>query len=540
MPKVCDECLKLPWSETAIRRCICHGFNLDLGCGPHKNKGFVGSDKRDIKGVDLVFDIEELPWPIPSNSVDKLLCSHVMEHMKPWLVIGIIDEMWRVMKHDGQTLIAVPYAGSFGFHQDPSHCLLDGAEVLTEKGFKVIQKIKVGEKILTFNLDTNRTEFSKCKKIINERYVGSILQFKNRGIDVAVTPNHDLVWKTRVAVDWYKAPASQFIDLVGNGRVGLGTIPDWIGKTPKKVSIPQVDNELVYEFDAGDFMELLGWIISEGCFVRRGNYRALSIHQSLVNLENRERIKSLISRMDFKFNVYDNRFDILSHSLFDYFCRLGTQGYRYIPVRFKKMSRKLLLRLLEGLRLGDGEWHNNRKGYTYTTISKRLADDVNEIAVKCRKRSTIWLRLGKRFVGPLNGKIYKRKDQYRVSVGSERLFCWPVPKEKKYVGRIVCVSVEKNQTIFTRYNGKTAWVGNCKEFNQASWSYFDPEHESMLYTIYEPKPWKVVRCNWSPYHNMEVVMEPRKLADGQPSWILKKPEDKKTRVKNKKRKAHNV
>lgn len=121
MPKICDYCVKLPWGLTAKKRCICHGFNLDLGCGPHKQKGFIGSDKRDINGVDLVFDIEKFPWPVPGNSVDKLLMSHVLEHMKPWLVNDIMNEMWRVMHPNGQALIAVPYAGSFGFWQDPTH-----------------------------------------------------------------------------------------------------------------------------------------------------------------------------------------------------------------------------------------------------------------------------------------------------------------------------------------------------------------------------------------------------------------------------------
>lgn len=122
MRKICEDCLKRPWGSTAKKRCICHGFNLDLGCGSHKQKGFVGSDKRDLPGVDLVFDIEVLPWPIPNNSVDKLLMSHVLEHMKPWLSIDILNEMWRVMHPEGQALVAVPYAGSFGYYQDPTHC----------------------------------------------------------------------------------------------------------------------------------------------------------------------------------------------------------------------------------------------------------------------------------------------------------------------------------------------------------------------------------------------------------------------------------
>lgn len=127
----CETCEKIPWATEAIRRCLCHGFNLDLGCGSHKQSGFVGLDQRDITNVDIVWNIESVvstckctapqKWPFLDNSVDRLLCSHVLEHMKPWGMLEIMAEMWRICKPDSQVLIAVPYAGSFGFWQDPTH-----------------------------------------------------------------------------------------------------------------------------------------------------------------------------------------------------------------------------------------------------------------------------------------------------------------------------------------------------------------------------------------------------------------------------------
>lgn len=120
--RICELCDALPWGKTAERRCICHGVNLDLGCGPHKNKGFVGTDIRDVKGVDLVFDLETFPWPIPDSCVDKLLASHILEHIKPWKSIDLWNEMWRVMKRDSQLLVSVPHGRSNGYIQDPTHC----------------------------------------------------------------------------------------------------------------------------------------------------------------------------------------------------------------------------------------------------------------------------------------------------------------------------------------------------------------------------------------------------------------------------------
>jgi len=118
----CDYCWsKIPWKPRAKRRCLCHGFSLDLGCGPSPQPGFVGADKRAIKGVNIVMDIEEMPWCFKSNTVTQILLSHVFEHIKPWLSLDVFNEMWRVMQEEGQLLLVVPHGQSYGMLQDPTH-----------------------------------------------------------------------------------------------------------------------------------------------------------------------------------------------------------------------------------------------------------------------------------------------------------------------------------------------------------------------------------------------------------------------------------
>lgn len=94
---------------------------LDVGCGFNKQKGYIGMDKRDIKGVDIVHDIEIFPWPLDDESCAVVLMSHLIEHIKPWLRISVVDECWRILELDGLLLIATPHAMSFGMSQDPTH-----------------------------------------------------------------------------------------------------------------------------------------------------------------------------------------------------------------------------------------------------------------------------------------------------------------------------------------------------------------------------------------------------------------------------------
>ena len=94
---------------------------LDVGCGDAKSEGYVGMDCRKVEGVDVVHDAEVLPWPFDGETFTRILLSHVMEHLKPWLVVDIMDEMWRVMKVEGVLMLAMPYPGSHGHWQDPTH-----------------------------------------------------------------------------------------------------------------------------------------------------------------------------------------------------------------------------------------------------------------------------------------------------------------------------------------------------------------------------------------------------------------------------------
>lgn len=94
---------------------------LDVGCGHHKTTGCVGMDRRKIDGVDVVHDIEDLPWPFEKDLFDRVILSHVMEHITPKYQVEVMDEIWRITKVGGQVLLAMPYPGSTGHWQDPTH-----------------------------------------------------------------------------------------------------------------------------------------------------------------------------------------------------------------------------------------------------------------------------------------------------------------------------------------------------------------------------------------------------------------------------------
>mgnify|MGYP001567896448 CR=1 FL=1 len=97
------------------------GVKIDLGCGEFKTQGTIGIDKRNVKGVDIVHDLEMIPYPLPNECASLLIASHVIQQIKPWLFVDVMNEWWRILKIGGELMISTPYAGSFGFYQDPAN-----------------------------------------------------------------------------------------------------------------------------------------------------------------------------------------------------------------------------------------------------------------------------------------------------------------------------------------------------------------------------------------------------------------------------------
>ncbi len=94
-------------------------MKVDLGCGRAKAPGFAGMDRVALPGVDVVHDLEDVPWPFPDASVEALRASHVLEHVRD--LIPVIEEAHRVLVPGGSFEIIVPHWDTDGAHQDPTH-----------------------------------------------------------------------------------------------------------------------------------------------------------------------------------------------------------------------------------------------------------------------------------------------------------------------------------------------------------------------------------------------------------------------------------
>lgn len=153
---------------------------LDIACGGSKQgPDWIGIDYQALPGVDIQHDIETYPWPLPDGCVDIAVGSHIAEHINPahFGFINWMNEIWRVMKPGAQLMLALPYGGSPGFWQDPTH--VNGCNETTwvyfdpchESGFYRFYRPKPW-RILTINWDQQGfMEVAMEKRIEDPSYV---------------------------------------------------------------------------------------------------------------------------------------------------------------------------------------------------------------------------------------------------------------------------------------------------------------------------------------------------------------------------------
>lgn len=91
---------------------------LDLGCGLNKQPGACGVDLRGDQ-VDVIFDLEKFPWPLPDDHFLVVYALQVLEHLADR--VRTMEEIWRVCQHGAVVIVSVPDGYCPGYAQDPTH-----------------------------------------------------------------------------------------------------------------------------------------------------------------------------------------------------------------------------------------------------------------------------------------------------------------------------------------------------------------------------------------------------------------------------------
>lgn len=367
----------------------------------------------------------------------------------------------RSLYKDNQSKLTITLVnGATLWFKSGERCYDSDTEVLTDKGWRLFRDLDRTERVLTLDLDSQTAEWQRPTDYLDEAYEGPMRRFRSEKVDLLVTPGH------------------RFPVVHPNGTTSLLTL-DKIGLhdvIPRRVAWVGEDDPTISE----DACALLGIFLAEGSAagcsggktaLRNGDY-TIHFTQSPGNKGSdkgnvRGQLIALLRRMGYDPKETREGVFVRNERLWKNLIGLGNRYEKAIPARYKELPPAKLRVILHWLVLGDGVRRKGRIG-AYYTVSKRLADDVQEIAVKAGLSATVTSRepgpggvnaKGRRIVGtaPLYTVTFTfGKNDYIQS--SSRKYV----SDEDYSGRIYCVTVP-NHTLLVRRHGRIAWSGNSDD-----------------------------------------------------------------------------
>jgi SAM-dependent methyltransferase len=92
---------------------------LNVGCGHDVRPGWTNLDVAALPGVDVVHNLDQLPWPFSDGQFDEIIMINVLEHLPD--TIAVMEELHRISAPGGRVTIRVPYWNSPDAGTDPTH-----------------------------------------------------------------------------------------------------------------------------------------------------------------------------------------------------------------------------------------------------------------------------------------------------------------------------------------------------------------------------------------------------------------------------------
>ena len=409
---------------------------------------YIYDSNKIINRKDLSFAFNKF---LPMDGKGERLDTAIMPLLKSTPNLALLNFIYESLEVSAQKATA---------------CYSEDTQTLTENGWKYFWEYKEGEKIATFNPKTNKIEYHKPNKMLVYEYDGEMYHYqKDDSVDLFVTPNHRLWYrsadhkKLKKNNEWKLEPANE----IKLKNIQFLTGADWEAEEV-------IDKWKNTEIDMDVWLEFLGYFVSEGCVY----FGTENKKQNRINIAQKEGevcdgIEKCLKKLLVKINKRKNKegyihFDFYDERIANWLEEeIGRYSYgKCLPMSLKQLPNRQLRIFFNAYMAGDGSW-DNRKGRNsgyFSTVSKRLADDLQEVCLKLGYKSKLIERIDKR-----GGK---RLPYYRVSLCERTTPEVRIEKDLEivdYKGNVYCFEVP-NHLFITRRNGLIAIQGNTPEIKQ--------------------------------------------------------------------------
>ncbi|MEW6401231.1 MAG: GDP-mannose 4,6-dehydratase [Chloroflexota bacterium] len=347
-----------------------------------------------------------------------------------------------------------PETQPLDFHSPYGCCYSEDTDILTRCGWKKFYELASDDEVLTYSLEKGIAEYQKPTRHFAYSYDGKMYVQHNRRLQTCVTPNHKMLvsWDcNHNALENPRLLEAQEIKGKPMAYLLAADVAD--GESKEFFTLPAVKaGKHRHYFSArqipmDDWLRFLGWYISEGhCQEAK---KTVNCTVSLTTYYRSEEAMDVMRAIGLSPVIDQHHVVATSRQVYEYVRTLGKSHDKFIPVEIKKLSPKHLCVLLQSLLDGDGD-KNGKNSWRYTTVSRQLADDVQEIAIRCGMAASLAL---------------DKQGFYRVYICTTRTAQCNLDADRSewidYEGQVYCVEVP-NSIVMVRQNGHAYFSGNSK------------------------------------------------------------------------------
>lgn len=337
---------------------------------------------------------------------------------------------------------------------NPYGCVPYGEVLTADRGWADIREIAPGDSVVSAAQD-GTSGIAKVSAVTHAPFEGDLCLREGAGLSMAFTPTHRF---PHFNTDRSAFEVKQFDQLPGEAvikRTAEWRAPELVAFSVHLQPTRKRRLAAVTTLCGLDYAALMGWFLSEGCVVDRD--RAFAISQ--MKIPQRENIRRLLDRCGFKASWSDQGATVYSCDWYEYLKQFGKCRDKFVPREILESGPETLAAFFNAAMAGDG-----CNGIYYTT-SKRLADDMAEIAVKLglgvytseRQRPN---RRGLSYQVCTSERrsitLHTGNHVYDVATHSRQGNVKRVP----FSGTVYCITVPETETFFIRQDGCVWLSGN--------------------------------------------------------------------------------
>lgn len=379
-------------------------------------------------------------------------------------------------------------------------CFHPETELMTERGWRKVTEIAIGETVATMDPMTRDLEWQPVVETHRYAFEGSLVHIKHRSSEQVITPNH------RMLVSHDRGLSLELLEPSKLKRAFhmFAQAKPMPGKKDRVVITSQRDygkdlgeiREETRNYDPEAFFKFFGLWLGDGYTVsRRDDHPANDFCGLNVTKERKKNaIRDCLTGLGVKFKETPHEdgktaFYIYDFGLLHWLKQFGKARDKFIPSEFFEWDHSYLEHLYRGLIETDG-CVQGRGQEVFFTSSRRLADDFQRLCLHVGRSASLCHNPGGKTHSIGASEVTaneswvccvlqpgKRMYGEKSTRSSNVVFDFP------YAGEVFCVGVPKHHTLYTRFNGKPVWTGNSWDGTGIE---RDPEFWKLIYDILLP------------------------------------------------------